>query len=216
MFFHPNLQQELRTYRIAEHPAAPGMPYGPESRQAVVYQLPAPDGGKRALKVLKTRYRLPALAGLADKLASFAALPGLAVCRRTILTLQRHATLLRQYPDVICAVLTAWVDGRTWTEVMLDRRGLTPTQSLALARSLVEVLSSMEQKGLAHCDLSGPNVLLPALAGGTFPIPIISTMVGDWLHPTCPIPMAKGVASFPRRESRRNDTLVQTEQALVA
>ena len=34
---------------------------------------------------------------------------------------------------------------------------LSPEQSLALGRSLAEALSAMEQRGVAHCDLSGPN-----------------------------------------------------------
>lgn len=40
MSFQPKMGQEWPTggviYRIAEHPAAPGMPYGQEGRQAVV------------------------------------------------------------------------------------------------------------------------------------------------------------------------------------
>mgnify|MGYP000278481536 CR=1 FL=1 len=60
-----------------------------------------------------------------------------------------------------------WVDGPTWMEVLLEKRELVPETSLILARSLAQVLSRMEQEGLAHCDLSGPNVLLPGLVGGT-------------------------------------------------
>jgi len=41
MPFQPKVNQELiiddTTYRVAEHPAAPGMPYGQEGRQAIVY-----------------------------------------------------------------------------------------------------------------------------------------------------------------------------------
>jgi hypothetical protein len=43
MPFQARVNQELTiddvTYRIAEHPAAPGIPYGQEGRQAIVYQL---------------------------------------------------------------------------------------------------------------------------------------------------------------------------------
>jgi tetratricopeptide (TPR) repeat protein len=172
------------TYRVAEHLAAPGMPYGQEGRQATVYQLAAPSPAvgegqegspdRRALKVFKPRYRLPALAGLADKLASFAVLRGLAVCHRTVLTARRHADLLHQHPDLIYAVLMPWIEGPTWMEVLLQRQALAPEQSLALARSLAEILAGMEEHGLAHCDLSGPNVLLPAL----LPSPSIGRGVG--------------------------------------
>jgi hypothetical protein len=151
-------------YRVAEHPAAPGLPYGQEGRQAVVYQLLAKTG-HRALKVFKPRYRLPALVYLGEQLEHYARLPGLAVCRRTVLTPQRHAEVLRQHPDMIYAVLMPWIEGPTWMQVVLDKRELTPEQSLDLARGLAHVLATMEQRGLAHCDLSGPNVMLPELVG---------------------------------------------------
>ncbi len=169
MPFQPQINQELLidgiSYHIAEHPAAPGMPYGQEGRAAIVYQLVTPDGHKRALKVFKPRYRLPALVSLADSLAAFADLPGLQVCRRSVLTPQRHTDLLRQHPDLTYAVLMPWVEGPTWMEVMLEKRPLAPEQCLALARSLADILAAIEQHGLAHCDLSASNVMLPALVG---------------------------------------------------
>lgn len=171
MAFQPQVNQTITingtVYRIAEHPAAPGMPYGQEGRQATVYQV-VTDGKYRALKVFKPRYRLPALVALADQLAPFADLPGLQVCKRLVLTPQRQSDLLRQYPDLTYAVLMPWVEGPTWMEVLLNKndptRYFTPAQSFILARRLAEILAAMEQRGIAHCDLSAPNLLLPALA----------------------------------------------------
>ena len=166
MPFQPRAEETLLldgvTYRVAAHPAAPAMPYGQEGRQATVYQLIA-DGDVQALKVFKARYRVPALVALTERLAPLATLPGLAVCRRTVLTPQRHTALLRQYPDLTYAVLMRWISGPTWMETLLDRRALTPEESLALAHTLAETLAAMEQRGVAHCDLSAPNLLLPAL-----------------------------------------------------
>jgi hypothetical protein len=174
--FRPNAHDELTiagvTYRIAEHPAAPGFPYGQEGRAGIVYALtpvPALAGrevggeGRVALKVFKPRFRTPALVAQAEKLAAFAGLPGLQVARRTVLTPERDADLLRREPDLTYAVLMPWVEGPTWQEVLLEKRLLTPQQALTLAHALAEILSQMEQHGIAHCDLSGPNVLLPAL-----------------------------------------------------
>jgi hypothetical protein len=174
--FRPNAHDELTiagvTYRVAEHPAAPGFPYGQEGRAGIVYALtpvPAPAGrevggeGRVALKVFKPRFRTPALVAQAEKLAAFAGLPGLQVARRTVLIPQRDADLLRREPDLTYAVLMPWVEGPTWQEVLLEKRPLTPQQALTLAHALAEILSQMEQHGIAHCDLSGPNVLLPAL-----------------------------------------------------
>ena len=169
-------------YHIAEHPSAPGMPYGQEGRKAIVYQLAGGDG-YRALKVFKPRYRLPALASLKDKLAAFAQLPGLQVCARTVLVPQQHAALLRQYPDLTYAALMPWIEGPTWMEVVTEKRQIAPDASLALARALANILATMEQQGVAHCDLSAPNVLLPALAQS----PTLRPRSGQVSNPQSPI-----------------------------
>ena len=131
-----------REYRVAEHPAAPGMPYGQEGRQAVVYQLLA--GEERvALKVFKPRFRDPGQVSLADKLAGYADLPGLRVCRRTVLSAQRHGVLLQEYPDLIYCVVMPWIEGPTWMQVVLERRALQAEGSLGLARELARVLARM-------------------------------------------------------------------------
>jgi hypothetical protein len=170
MPFNPQVDEVLviedTAYRIAEHPAAPGIPYGQEGRQAVVYQLITEDGEKRALKAFKPRYRLPGLVSLADRFASFAELPGLLVCDRTVLSTRTHAELLRRYPDLTYAVLMPWIEGPTWLQVVLEQRQLTQEQSSTLGRELLRILSRMEQHDLAHCDLSSPNVIFPELNGG--------------------------------------------------
>jgi hypothetical protein len=182
MPFQPNVHDELTidgvTYRIAEHPAAPGIPYGQEGRAGIVYLEPSPspagrergpggEGSKAALKVFKPRFRLPFLVAQADRMAPFAALPGLRACQRTVLTPFRHADLLRQHPDLTYAVLMPWIEGPTWFDILMGKKLLPPQTSLDLARSLAQVLARMEEQGIAHCDLSGPNVMLPLLAGGT-------------------------------------------------
>jgi len=176
MPFRPNVHDELTinniTYRIAEHPAAPRIPHGQEGKAGTVYCLvetahaatPAP---KAALKVFKPRSRLPFLVSQADRMAPLAAFPGLRACQRTVLTPFRYADLLRQYPDLTYAVLMPWIEGPTWFDVLMDRKPLSPETSLALAHSLTQVLARMEEQGIAHCDLSAPNVMLPHLAGGT-------------------------------------------------
>lgn len=188
MPFHPQVGDQLTidsvTYCVAEHPAAPGIPYGQAGRRAIVYALispPAPSplplggrgegvaasaagGGVRAraaLKVFNPRFRVPALVLVAQNLAPYAALPGLQVCQRTVLIPEKHKDLLQQHPDLTYAVLMPWIEGSTWMEVMIEKRALTAEESLALARSLAGILADLEGRGLAHCDLSGPNVILP-------------------------------------------------------
>jgi hypothetical protein len=167
MAFRPAVEQEILiddvVYRFVEHPAAPGMPYGQEGRAATVYKLLADSAYTRALKVFKPSYRSPVLAEHAEKVAPLATLPGLQVCRRTVMTPSRHIELLQTYPDLQYAVLMPWIEAPTWFDVIYERRSLSPEQSLNLADALLQTLVTMEHNGLAHCDLSGPNVLLPTL-----------------------------------------------------
>jgi serine/threonine protein kinase len=160
-------------YRFAEHPSAPGMPYGQAGRAGTVYQLIASDGRKLALKVFLPRFSTPAVASQAEKLRTFADIPGLQVCQRTVLTPQNNYNILRLYQGLTYAVLMDWVEGSTWMEVMMEKRTFTVEQSLSLGRGLAEVLSQMEQRGVAHCDLSGSNVLLPGIDEGDGDISLV-------------------------------------------
>jgi regulation of enolase protein 1 (concanavalin A-like superfamily) len=176
MSFNVNDQLTINgvTYRVAEHPAAPGFPYGQEGRAGIVYQLlPSPTGraaggeGAAALKVFKPRFRSPALLTQAEKLAAFAHLPGLQAAHRIVLTRAQHPDLIQQHPDLIYAALMPWIDGPTWLDVLLAKQPLPAQQALALAHSLAEALEAMELRGIAHCDLSAANLILPLLAGGS-------------------------------------------------
>jgi|GEM_PF-5898580 len=175
MAFKPEPNQELIIsnvlYRIAEHPAARGMPYGQEGRAAIVYQIKS-EKGDQALKVFKPRFRLPWLVGLTEQLTEFADLPGLRVCHRSVITALRQTNLVRAHPDLSYAVVMPWIEGPTWMEVLLECQEMSPETSLMLARSFANILALMEEQRTAHCDLSGPNVLLPALApnsDGSYP-----------------------------------------------
>lgn|GEM_PF-6488377 len=192
MPFQPQVNQEFVldgvTYRMAEHPAALGMPYGQEGRQATVYQLVSSQE-RRAPKVFKARFRAPALVSLSDRLRPYAKLSGLAACHRSVLTPERHASLLKAHPDLLYAVAMPWIEGPTWFQVLLEKRSLQPKTSLELARTLGGILSGMEQNGVAHCDLSGPNVLLPVLAGGSgIALVDLEQMYGPDLRPPSLLP----------------------------
>ncbi len=152
------------TYLVAEHPAAPGVAYGQEGRAAIVYQVVDPHGVAWALKVFRPRFRVPSLVSLAGKLAAFADIRGLSVCRRMVLTGRKHTELLRLHSDLTYTVLMPWINGPTWMQVVLEQQPFTPGQSLRLVHALLHLLAEMEERGLAHCDVSGPNVILPALA----------------------------------------------------
>ena len=154
-------------YQVCEHPMARGMPYGQEGRAGIVYKLSPVAGSACALKVFNPRNRDPSLVNLASHLDQFATMPGLSACRHSILTPRTDGQLLREFPDLMYAAMMRWIPGYTWADTMQGNEELTAAESLRLAHGLAEGLQRMEERGLAHCDLSGANVLLPDLAPDT-------------------------------------------------
>jgi len=121
--FRPAADSELDIdgglHRIGGHPAAPGMPYGQEGRQTVVYQLLA--GGRcPGLNVSRPRFRVAAPVPLAGHFSSFAELLARSLSHRVLLAPQRHFQLLRQNQHLICAVLMSWTSGPGWMRVTLE------------------------------------------------------------------------------------------------
>jgi len=194
MSFSPNVNDAIKIngarYRFTEHPSAKGMPYGQTGRRATVYQVKAHDGTLYALKVFTQAFRSARHAENADRLLPFAHLPGLQACQRQVITPQNEKKLVGEHPDLTYAVLMPWVNGETWQEFMLAQHPLTPQQSLVVARSFASLLANMECKGLAHCDLSGPNIMISALliTGKSLEDGIALVDVDDLYAPGLPCP----------------------------
>jgi hypothetical protein len=149
------------TCRVAPHPVAPMMAFGQAGRKSTVYQLKqVPDGRAYALKVFIPAFRGPYIVDIARRIAGYAALPGMAACKRTVLTKNQYPSLIKQYPELEYAVLMPWVADRTWQDIMLSSHNLDRWQSWKLARSATEMLGNLEVRGLAHCDIAGGNVLV--------------------------------------------------------
>ncbi|NQS92534.1 MAG: hypothetical protein HQ574_09010 [Chloroflexi bacterium] len=85
---------------------------------------------------------------------------GLYACERTALTASRHGELLTKFPDLTYTVLMPWVDGPTWQGILLSEEEFSPKRALSLASNFAEILVGLEEKRLAHCDLSGPNLII--------------------------------------------------------
>lgn len=167
MSFSPDLDDiikiNLNSYQFTEHPSAKGMPYGQTGRRATVYQVKAKDNSLHALKVFTQAFRSVRHADNVDRLLLYANLPGLQTCQRNVITSKNEKKLVGEHPDLSYAMLMPWVNGETWQEFILSQRPLTSQQSLELARSFVALLANMEKIGIAHCDLSGPNVIIHTL-----------------------------------------------------
>lgn len=168
MSFQPNPGDSIRingkTYTVGQHPAAPGLAYAQAGRQGIVYQLLPVEGGMheaKALKVFFPKYRVPAMVYQSETMEIYSECPGLQVCKRDVLTPERNGELIAEHPDLLYAVLMPWIFGVTWFDMIADQRQLKRTESLSLAKALSGIGSGMEQRRLAHCDLSAPNVMLP-------------------------------------------------------
>src|SRR5579859_719916 len=167
MSFNPEPGEVLdfadMVYRVAEHPAAPGMAHALRGRAGHVYRLDSESGDQFALKVFDMHTRDPAHVVLASRLSSLANVPGLAACRQKVLSPRRHRSLLQSEPELLYAVIMPWIQGPTWAQLVIEQHELAPDESLDLARALTDVLQGLEERGLAHCYVSGSNVLLPGL-----------------------------------------------------
>lgn len=168
MAFQPQVDQELVIdgvrHKITEHPMAPGLPYGQEGRMATVYKLQA-NGRFYALKVFKAMHRLPAIVDQAQQLDAFSTIPSLEVCKRTVLQPKQHSKLLKEEPDLTYAVVMPWVEGLTWMDLLTGGDELTPKQCRAMAGRFLRVMAGLERGGVAHCDLSGANLLVDNMEG---------------------------------------------------
>ncbi|MDQ0194712.1 hypothetical protein [Paenibacillus wynnii] len=181
MAFNPETNDELvidgKVYAVQGHPFFIEIPYGQEGRQGTVYKLTSvQDGLSKALKVFKPAFRQPSNVYLSEQLAVFSKIEGLQVCERSVLIPQRDMELLGTHSELLYAVLMPWINGPTWMDIMLDKRDFTKDTALHTAKSLAEVLSFMEQRGLAHGDLSGSNVMIPGL------LHEITPLVKSWIQ----------------------------------
>lgn len=162
--FIPRVNERLllgsEVYFFTEHPAAKGMPYGQTGRKATVFQLRDEDGEKRALKVFQAKYRTEENLEKTSDLLKYASMPGLATCERFVISKQQFPSLIQQNKDLDFSVLMPWVEGTTWQDIVLNKVSLDQDTCYEIAANLNMVLAAMEAHGMAHCDLSGPNIIL--------------------------------------------------------
>lgn len=162
MTFLPNLQQIITinktNYSFGEHPFLPGHPYGSTGKRGTVYKL---IGGNenQALKVFVPIYREPRMVSVAEKLNEFASFKGLKVAKRSVLTGSKDLELLKEYKDLTYAVVMPWIEGETWSNFISLKKPLMKKESLAFSKQLISILLSMEENGIAHCDISGANLI---------------------------------------------------------
>ena len=162
--FNPSPHDRLviggRAYRVMPHPSVPAFAFGQEGRKAFVYQVSDESGNLYALKKFKQAFRVPELVDVCDALARFASWPGLEVCARQCLHRGAHDDALDQYPDLEFAVLMPWIAGSTWYDMIIAMTPLSRLEALTFANATAQVLSALEEAGLAHGDIAAANVII--------------------------------------------------------
>jgi serine/threonine protein kinase len=151
-----------RIFVVSPHPGATAnIAYAQEGRKSIVYQVCLQYSNQlSALKVFKKAYRGKYVVHLSNRLRKFAVLPGMQACKRTVLTAKQHSAIIHTYPDLEYTVLMPWVNGNTWFEMLLQHQSLTVKQSYWCARRLAFILTALEARNIAHCDLSGANLVI--------------------------------------------------------
>ncbi|MEF2969299.1 hypothetical protein V3851_26350 [Paenibacillus sp. M1] len=154
-----------RNYRVEEHPRFAGVPYGQEGRQGTVYQIIRQDDGEAfALKVFRPSFRYPTIVNKAEFLAKYSTLPGLKACSRMVIHPQQNKELLGTYPELLYAVQMPWIDGDTWSDLLIAGQEISLEHSIRMAESFIQIMMGLEENGLAHTDLSSSNVLIETSA----------------------------------------------------
>ncbi|MBN1181630.1 MAG: hypothetical protein JXB49_05025 [Bacteroidales bacterium] len=147
-----------KEFEFTSTPNFPDIPYAEVGRRAKVYRL---QSGRDffALKVFKYVFRNEASVANCAAIHEFREIPGLKAAQRTVLYPQEYPDLIQHYPDFAFAVLMPWMKGQSWYNTISQKTVVSPENSLSLARSLVEVLAGLEQRRMAHCDLSASNFI---------------------------------------------------------
>jgi hypothetical protein len=170
MDFRPQSGEKItidQPFVFMPHPAAPDFPYGQSGRRGTVYQVcleksigNGEEYSYQALKVFSEFFQDPRNAETALRLISCAGMPGLEACYRKVIIPGRYPNLIQKYHQLAFAVLMPWVNGETWFDIISSRQVLSNDQSYGLAKELMRCLVEMERRKMAHCDLSGANVLV--------------------------------------------------------
>lgn len=154
---------EGAVYEVMPHPNPQlrNMAYRQVGSRGEVYKLHnATTNHIYALKTFKTSYRTQKIVDSAITLKKYRQIDGLKVTDRTIITRQTYPDLIKKHAYLEYSVLMPWIEGTTWHDVICKRKAFNKNESLQWASKTAHILFCLEQKGLAHCDIAGANIVL--------------------------------------------------------
>ena len=188
------IERYSEPFRVLAHPADPTYAHAVVGSEATVYRLQRQrDRAEFALKVFRAANQLPEMEAITRNLRSYSIASGLRSCERHCLTPHSAAATISQYPALLYAVLVPWIQGPTWTEIVLSRHALAPSAARQLAIRFSEVIAGLESRGIAHCDLVGPNLILDLPNGIVELIDVEHLFAPSFSAPT---PVATGTPGY--------------------
>jgi len=162
MFRDPNPGESIildgRAYTFIQVDDTPGIVYAEMGKKAKVYRIMQ---GKKAyaLKVFKQIYRNENITRNTELISAYRNIPGLMVAERSVLTPKKYPDIIQSHPEFSYSVLMPWVEGKVWGNYINGKTAMTRNECHKLAKSLVDTLYGLEERDIAHCDLSGGNFI---------------------------------------------------------
>jgi serine/threonine protein kinase len=163
------------------------MAFARQGRKARVYKLLGPGGEPYALKVFYRGFSVQEYLQITEALKPFGNVEGLSVCRRRVVGREEAEEL--EEPGLTNAILMPWIDGVAWAGVVERRHPLPEATCLALFVRTARVLAQLEERNLAHADISSTNVLVTnSLNGPTVELIDVEDMYHDSFGPLPYVP----------------------------
>lgn len=168
--FDPQPDQRIHiggsTYEFESMRLLPGdepVVYMIEGQEGFIYVLRDVDKGTLCvLKALKAAYRGPHSGQITVGLAQYRSIPGFYLCNRICLVQPTFDALITRYPALEYALVMPWLPWKTWAGLIRSPQAsaaYTHSTALDLARATARVLFEIEQRGCAHTDIAGGNIM---------------------------------------------------------
>lgn len=133
--------------------------YAEAGREGNVYKV-LKNRKQYALKVFYPEYQDKRLIKNTERISQFKALRGFRVAERTVIDRKSFPDIVDEFPELNYSVLMPWIQGTIWGNLMISERPLPQGKYFQIAKILLEIIYTLEDQGLAHCDLSNNNFII--------------------------------------------------------
>ncbi len=165
MVFSPKPFQQVEIngsmYHFAEHSEKSGETYFQEGTHGTIHQLVRQADNKLfALKIMKSSFRHPYLLEQANQLQKYTHIKGLSACDWMIIEPINSKQLVKEYSELLYAIVMPWVDGVSWSEILFNKQAIRLEESRQLGRAFLAVMIKLEKERIAHSQLSAENLIV--------------------------------------------------------